>query len=198
MKIMSLQLVSISSGHVGLSLFEIAEKVKLFISDSGGEPVSASDSASDILIREERRIIDKVCFFYASSRIEYDEIRQDVLINIWRGMSRFRGECCRSTWVYRICLNTCVSYCRIRENRKNMLPLDMLYNIPSDDSADENVEYLYRLIATLSATDKALIMMWLDGYTYDEISDVAGYKRNTVATRLKRIKESLTNKAKQL
>ena len=113
-------------------------------------------------------------------------------------MSRFRGECCRSTWVYRICLNTCVSYCRIRENRKNMLPLDMLYNIPSDDSADENVEYLYRLIATLSATDKALIMMWLDGYTYDEISDVAGYKRNTVATRLKRIKESLTNKAKQL
>lgn len=150
------------------------------------------------LIESEKKTIDKVCFFYSSSQSEFDAMRQDVLINIWRGLPGFRGECRKSTWVYRICLNTCVVSFRIKDRSRGMLPLDMAGDVASEDAENEHVEQLYNLIDTLAPTEKALILMWLDGFTYEEIAETAGCGRNTVATRLRRIKELLINKAQKL
>lgn len=150
------------------------------------------------LIEAEKKTIDKVCFFYSSSKLEFDSMRQDVLINLWRGLPGFRGECRKSTWVYRICLNTCVASFRIKDRRRGMLPLDVAGDVVSEDAENEHVEQLYNLIDTLAPAEKALILMWLDGFTYDEIAETAGCGRNTVATRLRRIKELLINKAQKL
>ena len=79
-----------------------------------------------------------------------------------------------------------------------MLPLDMARDVASGDAENEHVEQLYNMIDTLAPTEKALILMWLDGYTYDEIAQTAGCGRNTVATKLRRIKESLINKSQKL
>lgn len=177
------------------------DSLLLCMVDAGRIPDGAGQTGHGAflrLIESERKTIDKVCFFYASSQSEFDEMRQDALINLWRGLPGFRGECRQSTWVYRICLNTCVASCRIKDRSRGMLPLDMARDVASGDAENEHVEQLYNMIDTLAPTEKALILMWLDGYTYDEIAQTAGCGRNTVATKLRRIKESLINKSQKL
>lgn len=147
------------------------------------------------LIRREDSLISAICFSYSGSIAEYDDLRQDALINIWRGLPSFKGDSSSRTWIYRVVINSCVSTIRkqIRHTHASE-SLDRLYDLVSDepDTDRERIETLHRLIATLHAEDKAIILMWLDDAGYDDISAVMGMPRNTVATRLHRIKEKLT------
>ncbi len=146
------------------------------------------------LIGRHSGLVSRICYMYAQSADEYQEMRQDTLINIWRGLGTFRGDSNESTWVYRICFNTCVSSLRLKSRRsKKYVPLSTLFeSIPdSTPETDARVEQLHKLISCLSADDRAIIIMWLDEMTYDDIATVMGLGRNTVATRLRRIKTKL-------
>lgn len=158
------------------------------------ERISKERLLSEI-ISQNSPTIDRVCFYYSSSREDFDDLRQDIIINIWNGLDRFRQECRHSTWVYRICLNTCVSTWRKNKRHKDTLPLDtVLEKASAEDNG--NIETLHYLISTLLPEDKALLMMWLDDMSYDEISELTGLNRNTVASRLKRIKDKMAKKVK--
>lgn len=162
----------------------------------------AVDSAQEArflsLIRQEESTISAICFSYSCSIAEYDDLRQDALLNIWRGMAGFKGESSARTWIYRVVLNSCVSTIRkqARHSRESE-SLDKLYDLVSDEPSEdrERIETLHRLISKLNAEDKAIILMWLDEASYDDISAVMGLPRNTVATRLHRIKEKLSHQA---
>lgn len=150
------------------------------------------------LIRQEESTISAICFSYSGSVAEYDDLRQDALLTIWRGMAGFKGESSPRTWIYRVVLNSCVSTIR-RQSRhsRESESLDKLYDLVSDEPSEdrERIETLHRLISKLNAEDKAMILMWLDEASYDDISAVMGLPRNTVATRLRRIKEKLSRQA---
>ncbi len=150
------------------------------------------------IIEEHRGLITKICYYYSSSVQEYEDLMQDTCINIWRGLDTFRTESRQSTWIYRICLNTCISSWRKNSRHKNALTLDSIVE-PSecDGVVKEEMETLHFLISLLSPEEKALIMLWLDEKSYDEISDITGFNRNTVATKLRRIKEKLAAHAKK-
>lgn len=162
----------------------------------------AVDSAQEArflsLIHQEESTISAICFSYSCSIAEYDDLRQDALLNIWRGMAGFKGESSARTWIYRVVLNSCVSTIRkqARHSRESE-SLDKLYDLVSDEPSEdrERIETLHRLISKLNAEDKAIILMWLDEASYDDISAVMGLPRNTVATRLHRIKEKLSRQA---
>lgn len=146
------------------------------------------------LITRENATISRICFSYSGSVAEFDDLRQDALINIWRGMQSFRGEASKKTWIYRITVNSCLSTIR-KQSRYQHESLEGLYGlIDSDDSDKEAIEQLHRVINTLGSQDKAIIMMWLDELSYDEIGEAMGLNRNTIATRIRRIKEKITNK----
>lgn len=150
------------------------------------------------LIKKEESLISAICFSYSSSLAEYDDLRQDALINIWKGLPGFKGEASCRTWLYRVVLNSCVSTVRRHSRHKrSAVELTNLYDMVTDESIEdrESIEALHGLIATLGDEDKALILTWLDGVSYDEIAEIMGLKRNTVATRLHRIKEKLSRKA---
>lgn len=147
----------------------------------------------DALISEHGDLIRRICFYYASSQEAYDDLRQDVLLNIWRGLPKFRDEAQPSTWIYRICLNTCITSWRRERRHRGTLPLEAVVECAADDdrSRCEDVEQLYYMISRLSPSEKALIMMQLDGMSYEEMSQVTGYPRNTVASRLHRIRQKM-------
>jgi len=147
-----------------------------------------------LLITDNKPLIDKICFYYAANDQEYDDLHQDIYINIWRGIENFREECRKSTWIYRICLNTCVSTWRKNGRHNGLLSIDKILE-PCDEwnVRKEDLEQLHYLISLLSPAEKSLLMMWLDERSYDEISEVTGFNRNTVATKLRRIKEKLTD-----
>jgi len=151
------------------------------------------------IVEKNRQLISKVCYMYATDGEHFNDLHQEVMANLWQGIGKFRGDSKISTWIYRICLNTCVTYFR-RHNRYDGLrvPLDGVIEIPGDDGTRlAQLHEMYRLISTLQPMEKALILMWLDERPYDEIAEVTGMSRNNVATRLRRIKQKLIKKGQE-
>lgn len=149
------------------------------------------------LITLENATISRICFSYSCSVAEFEDLRQDALINIWRGLHSFRGESSTKTWIYQVTVNSCLSTIR-KQSRHQHESLDALFGlIDSDDYDKEEIEQLHRVINTLDSQDKAIIMMWLDELSYDEIGTAMGMPRNTIATRIRRIKDKITVRFKK-
>lgn len=137
-------------------------------------------------------MISRLCLGYSQSKEEFEDLRQDVYVNIWQGLEKFRGESSVKTWIYRVTLNTCVSIIRKRAKSGYPLMLNEIADI-ADESPDrlQQIADLYSSIDSLSPVDKAIVMLWLDELSYDEIATLVGMPRNTVATRLHRAKQKL-------
>ena len=139
-------------------------------------------------------IITKICFYFASSNEEFKDLRQDALINIWRGWDKFNNHSELSTWIYRVTFNTCVSDFRKNKRKGTPISLETIADISDNESKDlSQYQEMYSLIRSINKEDRAIILMWLDEKSYEEISDITGIKRNTIAVRLKRIKEKLVS-----
>lgn len=156
-------------------------------------PINEREFAS--LIQEHSRIINKVCYFYATDKMPFDDLRQEIYLNIWLGLNQFRGESKMSTWIYRVAVNSALMTFRSSRPRIETVSLDLgLLNASTeiDDTERENLQTLLSLINRLEDIEKAIILLWLDEYSYEEIADTLGLKRNTVAVKIHRIKEKLS------
>lgn len=144
------------------------------------------------ILEEYGGIITKICYTFSSDSEEFKDLRQEVLYHIWKGLPDFRKESKLSTWIYRICFNSCISFQR-KEKKINKISTDNLLNIADTGISNkiENYEKMLSLIQRLQYEERVIIMMWLDDFGYDEIANLTGYNRNTIATKLKRIKEKL-------
>ncbi|MCH5237474.1 MAG: sigma-70 family RNA polymerase sigma factor [Muribaculaceae bacterium] len=142
-------------------------------------------------------IITKICYYFSESPDEFKDLRQEVLYNIWKGWGSFRRDSKLSTWIYRISFNTCVSYQRKEKKMKETLSIDHVIELPddSDNNLLEQYNTMHALIRKLKYEDRAIIMMWLDDKSYEEIAELTGIRRNTIAVRLMRIKEKLVKAA---
>lgn len=148
-----------------------------------------------LLIKEHSRIINKVCYFYATDKMPFDDLRQEIYVNIWLGLNQFRGESKMSTWIYRVAVNSALMTIRSSKPRIETLSLDFgLLDVSTelDDVQKENLQTLQSLINRLEDIEKAIILLWLDEYSYDEIAETLGMKRNTIAVKIHRIKEKLS------
>lgn len=147
------------------------------------------------IINENKGLIYKVCYMYAVDQEHLKDLYQEVTANIWQGIASYRGESKVSTWIYRIAINTCVS--DLRRNERRPAATSDLDGDAVGEIIDESHEHaariraMYEMIALLGKLDKALIMLWLDEYSYDEIAAMTGMQRNNVASRLHRIKQRL-------
>lgn len=141
-------------------------------------------------------LIAGICLSFARTREEFEDLRQDSLLNIWNGIGSFRGDSSASTWVYRVVLNTCVSYKRRWHagKRDEEICMEFYRELFDESSATEELEryeLMYRLISALPPIDKSILLMWLDDKRYEEIAEVIGLSRDAVASRLKRAKDRL-------
>lgn len=146
------------------------------------------------IVTAHRRIIYKVCYMYATDSEHLKDLFQEVSANIWSGLGSFRGDAQLSTWVYRVALNTCITYYRRNDRHHHNISIDEVPDIAdANDSSERNamLRQMYELIASLGKIDKALIMLWLDEYSYDEIAHLTGLTRNNVASRLLRARRQL-------
>ena len=156
-------------------------------------PINEREFAS--IIQEHSRIINKVCYFYATNKIPFDDLRQEIYVNIWLGLNQFRGESKMSTWIYRVAVNSALMTLRSSKPQIDTVPLDLgILDISTeiDDTERENLQTLLSLISRLEDIEKAIILLWLDEYSYEEIADTLGLKRNTVAVKIHRIKDKLS------
>lgn len=145
------------------------------------------------IIHENKDTSYAVCYMFSKDADEVDDLFQDVLINLWKGLDSFGGRSSVRTWIYRIALNKCISGQRKRK-RQHSVPLTMDINLFEDGDDDTlQVKMLYERINSLGLYDRALILLWLDNMSYEEIGAVMGISEKNVSVRLVRIKEKLKN-----
>lgn len=162
-------------------------------------PYFQSDSAKDLqslymtLIKENAGIIHKVIRLYIDNAEDQKDLYQEVLLQAWHSFTRFDGRSKFSTWLYKVSLNTVLTFRR----KNNRLPTDELEKavhkaVPGEKNDD--TELLLMAIKEMGETDRAIVTLHLDGYENEEVAEITGLTKNHVAVKLHRIKQQLTKR----
>jgi RNA polymerase sigma-70 factor (ECF subfamily) len=137
----------------------------------------------------------KVVCAYASEHADRQDLFQEVALQIWLSVDAYRGDSGVKTWMYRVALNAAISWTRKQErHQRGKQPLEIVDGllVASGAEADPRVEWLYRQIAQLKASDRSVALLMLDGFAYKEIAAIAGISDGNVAVKINRIKATLT------
>lgn len=146
------------------------------------------------IVKEHKSKIYMVCYMFSKDEDEVADLFQDILINLWKGFEGFRGDSSVRTWVYRVSLNTCISADRKKKRRGETVPLSMDINLFEDSGDDvKQIRMLQSRISRLGPFDRAIVLLWLENLSYDEIGAIVGITAKNVSVRLFRIKEQLRN-----
>lgn len=150
------------------------------------------------VIREYERVIYKVCYLYTTPHATLSDLYQEVVLNIWKSFPKFRRECKVSTWIYRISLNTCISFIRKEKNIPEIVTLTQdVDRTEDDDETQAMLKQLYRMISRLGELEKSIILLYLEDKSYEEIAEITGLTLTNVATKLSRIKDKLKKMNKE-
>ena len=144
------------------------------------------------IVKANKAAIFTVCYLFSKDQDEVNDLFQETLINLWRGFDGFQGKCDVKTWIWRVSLNTCLTFERKKKRHVNTLPLTMDINLFTDTDDDtRQVQMLYRRINKLGMLDRAIILLWLENMSYEEIGEIIGISTKNVSVKLVRIKEQL-------
>ncbi len=144
------------------------------------------------IVKEHKGTIYTVCYMFSKDEAEVSDLFQDILVNLWKGFAKFRGESSYGTWIYRVSLNTCISAERKKKRKAETIPLTMDINLFEDSDEDtRQVRMLRERIGRLGPFDRAIVLLWLENLSYDEIGAIVGISAKNVSVRLVRIREQL-------
>lgn len=145
------------------------------------------------ILKEYKTTIYTVCFMFSKDKDEVNDMYQEVSINLWKGFDNFAQKSEIKTWIYRISLNTCISFDQKKKRRKTV-PLTVDIDLFEDnDHESKQIKALYNRINKLEPFDRAIILLWLENLPYDEIGAIVGISTKNVSVRLSRIREQLKN-----
>jgi RNA polymerase sigma-70 factor (ECF subfamily) len=145
-------------------------------------------------IKENEGIIFKITLVYAFNDDDKKDLYQEIVYQLWKSYDSFRGDSKFSTWMYRIALNTAITYLKKEKKNGNKVQIDkiLLSKIEKVDTLmDERIQLIYAQIKKLNAIEKGVILLYLEGKNYEEIGVITGFTPSNVGTRLNRIKQKL-------
>lgn len=146
------------------------------------------------LIKQHKATIYSVCLMFADERTEVDDLVQDAMINLWQGFESFEGRSDAKTWIYRVTLNSCISFDRKRKHT-NLVSIectsDSLLKGADHGSNAKQWKMLHERIQKLGPFDRAIILLWLEDIPYEDIAAIVGISVKNVSVRLVRIREQL-------
>lgn len=153
-------------------------------------------------IHEHQRSLYKVCHVYCDRDEDVQDLFQDILLNVWKSRKSYRREAKLSTWLYRIAINTALTWIRNANRKIEQVSMDqglLKLRVPfSDANQQERSEWLQVAIKQLNKIDRATILLFLEGYSYDEIAKTLGISSSNVGVKLNRIRQKLTNLAQNI
>lgn len=146
------------------------------------------------LVKENEPLIYKVCRMYAYSEVSRQDLFQEIIIQLWRAYPKFRGESKLSTWLYRVAINTAITGLR---KEKRFRPTHDSHKLPihisdaTPEAEEELLGQLYTAIEQLNKIEKAIVMLYLEDKSYEEMEDILGMSQGNLRVRMNRIKEKL-------
>jgi RNA polymerase sigma-70 factor (ECF subfamily) len=146
------------------------------------------------LVNSHQGILHKICNIYFLRDPYKEDYYQEILIRLWKAYPDFKNQSAFSTWLYRVALNTAIDIIR----KQSILPKHTVlskneYNIAELKSnvESDNKDKLYLAINQLSDIDKAIIILYLEDFNYNEIAEISGISENYTGVRINRIKTQL-------
>ena len=156
---------------------------------------------------EYKRLIFKVVNAYAVLPQDKDDLFQEILLQIWSSIPNFQKDAKETTWIYRVALNTALVWKRTEKRKRKRFRTELLdtHEIPQakgDDnelSRDQHIlNHVYDSIRQLPESESSIVLLYLDGLSYDEMADVLGISKTNVGVRLNRAKKKLAQLLKGL
>ena len=152
-------------------------------------------------ITKHEGIIHKTCNIYTSSYDERQDLKQEIIYRLWRSFPSFLGKSKFQTWMYRVALNTAIYF-----NRKKTPVTTNLSDLSNIEAEEDNslIEYeeklrkLYLAIRILNQIDRAIIFLYLEKHSYEQIGEIVGISTKNVSVRIVRIKEKLRQNINKL
>ena len=146
------------------------------------------------LIKQHEGILYKLSNAYADRPEERQDLYQEMVYQLWKSFDSFKGNSSWSTWMYRVALNTAIKYLKLQKRKpddQQLIP--ELHRIIEEQDAlmDERTQYLYAPIRQLGEVNRAIVLLYLDGKSYEEIGQITGYSPSNIGTRLNRIKAQM-------
>ena len=141
-------------------------------------------------IEKHKAAINRVCRSFCRTVEDREDLQQVILMHLWQGWKNYRPEHKPITWIYRVAMNSAISWRRQRVKQVEALPLDG-FDLPEDAVTREQSTHLKALVAMLSVSDQRLINLYLDGFSTEEIGQLIGISQTNVTTRIARIKEKI-------
>lgn len=144
------------------------------------------------VIHDYQKIIYKICRVYRDSREDQEDLFQEIVYQLWKSYPGFKRESKVSSWIYRIALNTAIAI-----YRKSKIPIDYYKEFPEhihppdEKTVSENEERLFWALRKLNDSEKAVISLYLEDFSYQEIAEITGLSESNVGVRLNRIKNGL-------
>lgn len=152
-------------------------------------------------LRTHQGIIYQVVRLYAYTAENRQDLFQEIVLQLWRAFPKFRQESRVSTWIYRVALNTAIS--GLRKEKRDVLvfmpDLSAFDRPENSDGAEQEsqLRLLYAGIRQLNDVDKALVMLYLEDKSYEEMEDILGLSQGSLRVRVNRIKERLRQLTKK-
>ena len=143
------------------------------------------------IVKQHKSTIYSVCFMFANNAHEADDLFSEVLMRLWQGFDSFEQRSSVATWVWRVSLNTCIS-CNRKSKRYADLKVEMGRNLFTDtDTESRQMRQLHDRIHRLQPFDRAIVLLWLENMSYEEIAAIVGISVKNLSVRLYRIKEEM-------
>ena len=152
------------------------------------------------VIQENEGLIYKISKLYTDSREDEQDLYQETVYQLWKSFDSFRNESRISTWIYRIALNTAIAHLSKEKKRGRTQPInDLVLNRtdPNDHIREDRYETLYSYIRELNTIEKGIILLYLEGKSYEEMAMITGFTSTNIGTRLARIKQKMITQIKK-
>jgi len=144
------------------------------------------------LIYENQQIIIRICRGFFTGQADREDLFQEIIYKVLRSYGKFRHESSFTTWLYRISVNTAITYTRQKKRSPNTSgELPDFSESESGTRDEEDIRQLYRAIDKLSRIEKGIILLYLEERSYEEIAEITGFSVSNVSVRIHRIKKKL-------
>ena len=144
-------------------------------------------------IKVNELLIYKVCRMYAYTAVDREDLFQEIVIQLWKAYPKFRGESKFSTWLYRVALNTAITGLRKKKDFIESPEPSQLPEGISDENTDREDELvqLHQAIGQLNQVEKAIVMLYMEDKTYEEMEEIMGMNQGNLRVKMNRVKEKL-------
>ncbi len=146
------------------------------------------------MIRDNQGILFKITSLYTYNREDQQDLYQDVVYQLWKSYDSFRGQSKRSTWLYRIAMNTAITHLKRLYKHRSSIPVEKMVlrgTEMENMELEARIKQLYQHIYRLNVLERGIMLLLLEGKKYDEISEITGLTPTNVGTRISRIKRKL-------